>query len=192
MMVYGTDLRGFDVLRKTSQLKDLPEIIARARKALEQAQDRQAANYNRRRIERKFEKGEQVLIQRDALTAIPDLAHKYRAPFIGPYEIVELDHQHDNYTLALPPGMRLHPVFHVSALRKYVNPDASREISRPSADAHQEFEVEKIIGTRTRKGKRQFLVAWLGYDVSEATWEPEEGLTNAKDAVAEFLAKEKS
>ena len=35
-----------------------------------------------------------------------------------------------------------------------------------------EFLVQEILKTRTRKGVKEVLVKWLGYDEDDATWEP--------------------
>eukprot|EP01044_Picomonas_judraskeda_P016102 COSAG03_NODE_2807_length_2440_cov_1.683041_1_plen_612_part_00 len=38
------------------------------------------------------------------------------------------------------------------------------------------YEVEEILARRIRKGKLEYLVAWKGFPVSDATWEPEQSL----------------
>ena len=42
----------------------------------------------------------------------------------------------------------------------------------------KEYEVEKVIDDRIRKGKQEFLVKWKGYPSEENTWEP---YNNLKD-----------
>ena len=39
------------------------------------------------------------------------------------------------------------------------------------------YEAEQIVGERKRKGKKEYLVAWKGYD--EQTYEPAGNLPNA-------------
>ncbi len=39
-------------------------------------------------------------------------------------------------------------------------------------DVEEKWEVESILGERTRKGQRQLRVQWKGYPEAEATWEP--------------------
>ena len=51
------------------------------------------------------------------------------------------------------------------------------------------YEVEKIIDCQRIDGKKHYLVAWKGYPVSEATWEPLENLKNAREAVKLYNAK---
>jgi hypothetical protein len=46
-------------------------------------------------------------------------------------------------------------------------------IRRPSPeliDGEEEFEVEEITGERTVRRKKQYLVKWLGYPVSDNSW----------------------
>ena len=50
----------------------------------------------------------------------------------------------------------------------------------------KEFEVEKIIDRRSKKGKLFYRVKWKDYPLSEATWEPKENLKNAKAAILLF------
>ena len=48
------------------------------------------------------------------------------------------------------------------------------------------YEVETIIGKRIVKGKIEYKVKWLGYDIKESTWEPEEHLINVKELIDYF------
>ncbi|XP_034190669.1 uncharacterized protein LOC117608970 [Osmia lignaria lignaria] len=52
-----------------------------------------------------------------------------------------------------------------------------------------EYEVEKIVGQRTIKGRRQFLIRWKGYGEDSDTWEQEEDL-NCSQLIEEFLAED--
>lgn len=52
-------------------------------------------------------------------------------------------------------------------------------------DNEPEWEVDFVLDKRYDK----YLVKWKGYDVSEATWEPEENLENAKQALEDFLKR---
>ena len=94
---------------------------------------------------------------------------------LGPYEIVELVGK-SAYRLKLPPSMQIHPVFHVSMLEPHVaNTFPGRDVPPPPpelVDNYEEFEVHKILDSRIRRGRIQYLVDWVWYDASERTWEP--------------------
>ncbi|KAG5460534.1 MAG: hypothetical protein BJ554DRAFT_7407, partial [Olpidium bornovanus] len=102
-----------------------------ARAALKKAQEAQEVAYNKKRRDAKIREGDQVLLRRDAITHDPRLAAKYRAPYIGPYKVTHVEAKKDNYCLKLPPGMRIHPVFHVSNLRRYTAAEEGRRVNRP-------------------------------------------------------------
>jgi hypothetical protein len=51
------------------------------------------------------------------------------------------------------------------------------------------YEVEKIIGKRYVQGKIEYKVKWLGYKMTECTWEPEENLVNVRDLIDKFENK---
>ena len=55
-------------------------------------------------------------------------------------------------------------------------------------DGATEFVVEHILRHRRRGRGLQYLVAWQGYDVADATWEPESHLCHAPAKVAEYWA----
>ena len=40
-----------------------------------------------------------------------------------------------------------------------------------------EYYVEKVIKMRVKEGREEFLVKWIDYPLSEATWEPFENLS---------------
>ena len=66
-------------------------------------------------------------------------------------------------------------------MNKYDNKDNQDTSSEP-----KEFEVEKIIDKKSKKGKYFYKVKWKDYPLSEATWEPKENLKNAKAAILLF------
>ncbi len=43
-----------------------------------------------------------------------------------------------------------------------------------------EYYVEKVIKMRVKEGREEFLVKWIDYPLSEATWEPFENLLARK------------
>ena len=54
----------------------------------------------------------------------------------------------------------------------------------PESNPEVEYEIEKVLKKRLRKGKPEYFVKWKGYD--ETTWEPLENLKNAKSLIDKF------
>ncbi|CAG7817164.1 unnamed protein product, partial [Allacma fusca] len=63
------------------------------------------------------------------------------------------------------------------------------EVVEEDADPDAEYEVEKILEVKFTKNKREFLVKWKGFSMTETTWEPEANLQHAKDLLDIFLSK---
>jgi transposase InsO family protein len=99
---------------------------------------------------------------------------------LGPFTIKKkLDF--DNYELLLPPRMKIHPVFHISLLQPTENPETIEDIEANDA----EYEVEKILDKRTRKGVTEYKIRWKGYSNEDDTWEPTSHL-NCPEKIREF------
>ena len=95
------------------------------------------------------------------------------------------------YGVDLPANWHIHPVFHVSRLKKFHrSAEFVREVSPPPPDlveGHLEYEVESIARHRGEGARRRYLVIWKGYPLHEASWEPEQNLANAPEVLAEYL-----
>ena len=60
----------------------------------------------------------------------------------------------------------------------------SGEDSEESSKVQAEYEVEKVLEKRFRKGRIEYFVKWKHFD--ETTWEPLKNLTNAEDLIVKF------
>merc|ERR1711872_845670 len=59
-------------------------------------------------------------------------------------------------------------------------------MSDASGSEGEEYEVEKILERRVKKGKTEYLIKWKGYDNEEDnTWEPQENL-DCEDKITDF------
>ena len=85
--------------------------------------------------------------------------------------------------------MKVHPVFHVSLLEPYRESTFPGRVqsSPPSIEIenHEEYEVDKILDSRRRWEKLEYLVYWSGDDINERTWEAAKNLANALKKVQE-------
>ncbi|KAG4072620.1 hypothetical protein HA402_004709 [Bradysia odoriphaga] len=54
----------------------------------------------------------------------------------------------------------------------------------------EQYEVEKVLKKRTRKGKTEYLIKWLGYPSTSNSWEPSKNLDPALLASIEETEKE--
>jgi hypothetical protein len=65
-------------------------------------------------------------------------------------------------------------VFHVDLLTPYHETQEHGEnYAQPPPeliDGEEEYQVEEIIDERTFRRKKQYLIKWLGYPVSENSW----------------------
>lgn len=113
------------------------------------------------------------------------LDHRY----LGPYTIIARVSSHA-YRLDLPKSMRIHDVFHVQLLEKYIeNEIPGRTQVAPSpieVEGDLEYEVECILDHRFHRKRRQFLIKWLGYSAEHNSWEPETALENASEIVDQY------
>ena len=126
-------------------------------------------------------------------TAFKHIPTKIRRHYLGPFKVVKIISP-VAYTLELPSSWRIHPTFHVEKLKKFERSEEfKRNIGSPpealAVEGEQEFEVEAIIRHRGSTSKREYLVAWKGYKLHEATWEREANLTHCSDLVAEYLLR---
>ncbi|KAL6208832.1 hypothetical protein ACLB2K_019777 [Fragaria x ananassa] len=101
--------------------------------------------------------------------------------YIGPYEIIERVGSLV-YRLALPPELaRIHNVFHVSMLLKYIADPSHMLQEQPislTRDLSYEEELIQILDRNEQVLRNKTIplvkVLWRSHQVEEATWESEE------------------
>ena len=147
----------------------------RARDALSAAQERQKFYADTNRSPKEFKVGQKVLLSTQNLKLRDAGARKLLPRYIGPFEIKgrvgELA-----YRLALPPKMRVHPVFHVSLLREFQEGGSYKPPPWSLIESDGTTEVERILAHRDSVRKtstvREYLVLWAGASADDASWIP--------------------
>ena len=154
------------------------------------AAERMKWYYDQYKTQVPFKVGDKVLLKGKDLK-IKQSSAKLSAKNFGPYDIVEQVGPVD-FRLQLPRQNKVHPVFHASKLIPYHKDEiGDRNPAKPDAievEGHDEFEVEKVLDSKTYYGYVRYLVKWAGYDVSEATWEPVRNVKHCKKLLDEFHA----
>jgi len=108
-----------------------------------------------------LKKGDKVyLLRRNIKTKRP--SNKLDFTKLGPFKIMEKISP-VNYKLALPDGMRIHPVFHISLLEPAPR-NAKLQTNANVENDENEYEVEQILDTQMIRNIPYYLVKWKGYD----------------------------
>jgi hypothetical protein len=186
-----------DVEATAETIERLQAITAEIKAALGEAQATQRYYANQKRRGETFEVGERVWLSTEHARTDADRlrpSRKLAAKYSGPYTIIEKISD-VVYKLDLPPSMHVHPVFHVSRLKRHHErpaelraPNQEDETPPPPVvvDDHEEYEVENILAKRKFGRQIKYLVQWKGYPIEASTWQSEADLANAADIVREF------
>ena len=113
------------------------------RDRLKIAQDRQKSYDDNRRRDLEFQVGDQVFLRISPWKGVLGFGKKGKLSprYMGPYEIVEIIRE-VAYRLRLPPELaRIHDVFHVSMLRKYIA-DPSHVLRDQPVELKEDFTYE--------------------------------------------------
>jgi hypothetical protein len=149
------------------------------------AQSRQKAYADNRRRELEFENGDYVFLRVSPMKGVFRFGKrgKLNPRYIGPFEVLERVGK-VAYRLALPPHLsHVHPVFHVSMLRKYL-PDPTHVLTLPEVEVDEHLIMEerpiRILDKDIRKLRSKEIplvkVQWQNHTSEEATWEVERNM----------------
>ena len=143
------------------------------------AQARMKFYADKNRSERAFEIGDWVFLRLQPYrhTTLAMRRNLKLAPkFYGPFQVIEKIGS-VAYRLNLPSTAMIHPVFHVSLLKKKLGDNVAANPTLPPVDNSGQFLIEPIAVLDRRLVKRnnqavvQLLVQWVNMPTSEATWE---------------------
>jgi len=160
----------------------LQETIAAAKSSIQRAQQSQKKHADKRRKPHPtFNVDDLVLLSATAVHGngaikLPKLDPRWYGPFPVVQQINNV-----SYKLQLPQDLRIHPVFHVSVLKRYHGTPSDDPPPGPVAviDGEEHFIVEAVIKHALRRNvddrsltERHYLVHWQGYSPFDRTWEP--------------------
>src|ERR1700761_7025424 len=93
------------------------------------------------------------------------------------------------YQLTLPAKWRIHPVFHTDLLTPYCETTMhGKNYTYPPPDlidGEEEYEVEKVLDSRRKRRRLQYLVKWKGYPDSDNQWIDQQDMV-ADEAIRDF------
>ena len=118
-----------------------------------------------------------------------DGSRKFHPRFIGPFKIIKKV-GNVSYKLDLPDNMsRIHPVFHVSLLKKWMLPFRAQP-PPPTIEVEGEtlWQFEKILDHRKKGRKQEYLVKWLNYGHEYNSWEPQSSFEHCVAELTNYWA----
>jgi hypothetical protein len=184
-VVYGRDpptIRSYEPgeTRVAAVARDMEEretFLAEVRHRLEQAQALQKLYYDRQHRPVSYQVGDWALLRlrQRTMASLPQAQPgKLKPRFVGPYRVIELIND-VAVRLELPPQARIHDVFHVGVLKKFVGaPPAAPPPLPPIQHGTVTPEPLRVQRARLARGVRQLLVHWRGEPPESATWEDAE------------------
>ena len=150
------------------------DMFKLTRSNLLRSQNRMVQQANKKRSERVFSVGDWVYLKLQPYrqqSVQRRTSHKLSAKYYGPYSIINKIGT-VAYKLKLPATAVIHPVFHVSQLKKHVGNHVVQS-DLPVLSEKPLLQPQKIVGRRmVKKGNAaatQFLVLWKDLPLTEAT-----------------------
>jgi hypothetical protein len=155
------------------------KMLQTIKENLLQAQARMKKFADRNRVERSFKPGDMVYLKLQpyrlaafGLRSSLKLQTKYYGPFWVLSKVGNVA-----YKLQLPATVSIHPVFHVSQLKRHLGPSAVPNPDLPLVDQQGRIKTEPVLVLQTRQVPRnnlpvvQWLVQWANMPPDDATWE---------------------
>jgi hypothetical protein len=160
-------------------LQDRTTVLTLLREHLQQAQNRMKTYADRHRSEQQFNIGDWVYLwlqpyRQKSIAVRKNL--KLSPKFFGPFQILSKIGTMA-YKLDLPPESHLHPVFHVSCLKRKLGQSSSPLSTLPPVNSsgkirpEPEFIVDRRLVKRHGRAATEVLICWRGAYSDDDTWE---------------------
>lgn len=173
--------------------------LDKARELIKKAQEKQQRDSMRGRRPADIKAGDKVWLSNKNMRKEGEGA-KLGAVYSGPYEVVTMRGS-NAAQLKLPDVCRLHPVFNLDLLKKFVDGenafpgrprrfDLQGPVPQEDPDAggpgDPVWEVERVIGERKVRGVQQYKVHWVGWPSEQDSWLTADECDGCADLVVEF------
>ena len=167
---------------------DMFDALVKAKKCLQAAQQRMKAYADTKRSDVEYDIGDMVMLNAQNIAVKHNSTRKLMNKYFGPFRVVRPINP-VAYELKLPPTWsRVHPVFHVSLLRKYRTGTRKQPPPPPVfLEDGPEYEVEAVLAHRYVSGKLQYLLKFKGYTHDYDEWLPPSQL-HCDELMQEYLA----
>jgi hypothetical protein len=177
----------FNMITETSGQKDLDDFIVDlqetqevAIKCLTQARIQQANYYNKGRRELPcYEKDDQIMILRKFIVS-RRINNKLDYRWIGPFRVEKMVGANAVKVDIKRKYPKLHPVFNVSLLTRYIHPDSIVDRGLNTGIKEQYYDkgsivdwskLKAILDVRAKKkGRFEYLISWQNSIAGEDTW----------------------
>jgi hypothetical protein len=157
----------------------MDELLAEAKRSLLAAQHRQKfyADPNNTQKEPAYAVGDKVLLSTRNIRFRHSGVRKLLPKYLGPFTVMA-KHGPVAVRLDLPPKLTIHPVFHVSLLRKYYEgvkpkPPPWEWLADNTAQDMAERILQHREGTRGSHVVKEYLIQWANSTEESAEWVPE-------------------
>ena len=169
-------------------------LIARAKRSMFAAQQRQKRYHDNNRTDKQFAVGDQVLLSTAnlALKILRNGTRKLAPKWVGPFTVTERVGSL-GYRLEVPDAMLVHDVFHVCYLRGYKNDLRKAPPPVPELDdeGEQNWEVDAVLDHKEyqqgRKRKLKYLLRFTGYGPEEDLWTDD--VSDCNESVQDYWDK---
>jgi hypothetical protein len=174
---------------RSEQVADSLLHASEAQDLAERQIEKMVEHYDKKRTEMFFNVGDKVLLSSKNIRMLR-ASKKLADQSLGPFTVLERIGK-NAYRLDLPKKYgRLHHTFHISLLHAYRARPGVVTPEPVDIDDEEEWEVERILKERQRRGKREFYVRWKGFSEAHDSWEPEAYLRNAREEIEKFTRSE--
>ena len=160
----------------TNLVKERNSMLDELKFQLETAHCKMKQYADKKRRDVNYEVGDMVYlkIQPYRLKSLATRLNQKLSPrYYGPYKVLEKIGK-VAYCLELPEGSKVHPIFHVSLLKKCIAPTVQSQPLPPGLTEEWELKVEPaevLAIRRNQQNEIEVLIRWLDLPEFESSWE---------------------